>query len=72
MQEKRPMAPDHMPTRGRCPICGKPSSEAVAPFCSKRCADVDLQRWLAGSYAVPDLDSGAEERPEEPSGEQDP
>ena len=66
------MTPDQMPTRGRCPICGKPSSEAVAPFCSKRCADVDLQRWLAGSYAVPDLDSGAEARPEEPSSEQEP
>jgi endogenous inhibitor of DNA gyrase (YacG/DUF329 family) len=54
--------------RGRCPICGKPSSEAVEPFCSKRCADVDLQRWLAGSYAIPVAEEDAE-RPEEGSGE---
>lgn len=36
-----------------CPICGKPTAEAYAPFCSRRCADVDLQRWLAGAYAIP-------------------
>ena len=58
------MTPDHMPTRGRCPICGKPSSEAVAPFCSKRCADVDLQRWFTGRYAVPAVED--EEGPGEP------
>lgn len=37
----------------RCPICGRPSAESVHPFCSKRCADVDLQRWLGGVYAIP-------------------
>ncbi len=36
-----------------CPICAKPTDPAFKPFCSKRCADVDLQRWLVGSYAVP-------------------
>ena len=36
-----------------CPICGKPTVEAVRPFCSKRCADVDLHRWFSGRYAVP-------------------
>jgi endogenous inhibitor of DNA gyrase (YacG/DUF329 family) len=37
-----------------CPICRKPvSNPAYRPFCSKRCADVDLQRWFAGAYAVP-------------------
>jgi uncharacterized protein len=36
-----------------CPICGKSADGAVRPFCSKRCADVDLQRWLSGRYAVP-------------------
>lgn len=40
----------------RCPICGKPASAAYRPFCSKRCADVDLQRWLSGGYAVPAVD----------------
>ena len=40
----------------KCPICGKPSVEAFKPFCSKRCADVDLNRWLSGSYVIPARD----------------
>ena len=36
-----------------CPICGKPRVQQFRPFCSKRCADVDLNRWLSGVYAVP-------------------
>lgn len=40
------------PTRP-CPICGKPSSQAHHPFCSGRCADIDLNRWLSGAYAIP-------------------
>ena len=36
-----------------CPICGKPAGEAFRPFCSARCKDVDLGRWLSGSYAIP-------------------
>jgi uncharacterized protein len=36
-----------------CPTCGKPAVAAHAPFCSKRCADVDLNRWLSGAYAIP-------------------
>lgn len=36
-----------------CPICGKPSVEKFHPFCSARCADVDLNRWLSGSYVIP-------------------
>lgn len=35
-----------------CPICGEPVKEAHRPFCSKRCADIDLGRWLKGSYAI--------------------
>lgn len=38
--------------KGRCPVCGKPLAEAFKPFCSKRCADVDLNRWLAGVYRI--------------------
>lgn len=38
---------------GRCPICESPTVEAYAPFCSRRCADVDLHRWLTGNYAIP-------------------
>jgi endogenous inhibitor of DNA gyrase (YacG/DUF329 family) len=37
----------------KCPICGKPRDDHYRPFCSKRCADVDLGRWLHGSYAIP-------------------
>lgn len=38
----------------RCAICGKPrETDAYRPFCSRRCADVDLQRWLSGAYVVP-------------------
>lgn len=37
-----------------CPICGRPATDAMRPFCSKRCADVDLHRWLGGRYAIPD------------------
>lgn len=41
-------------TRARpCPGCGKLSVERYRPFCSARCADVDLNRWLSGSYSVP-------------------
>jgi endogenous inhibitor of DNA gyrase (YacG/DUF329 family) len=36
-----------------CPICAKATDERFKPFCSKRCADVDLHRWLSGSYAIP-------------------
>jgi uncharacterized protein len=36
-----------------CPICGKPAVEKFQPFCSRRCANVDLSRWLSGVYAVP-------------------
>ena len=37
----------------RCPICGKPSVPEFDPFCSARCADVDLNRWLSGVYRIP-------------------
>ncbi len=42
-----------------CPICGKEADAKYRPFCSRRCADVDLGRWLKGSYAIP----AAEEEP---------
>ena len=40
----------------KCPICGKPAVVEFKPFCSKRCADVDLNRWLNGSYVIPARD----------------
>lgn len=39
-----------------CPICEKPSDARYRPFCSRRCADLDLARWMNGSYAVPSRD----------------
>jgi endogenous inhibitor of DNA gyrase (YacG/DUF329 family) len=36
-----------------CPICGKPASATSKPFCSERCRDVDLNRWLSDSYKIP-------------------
>ena len=36
-----------------CPICQKPTDPAHRPFCSRRCADIDLARWLNGSYVIP-------------------
>jgi hypothetical protein len=36
-----------------CPICGRPAETRWRPFCSGRCADVDLLRWLNESYRIP-------------------
>ena len=52
------------PTRP-CPICGKPSVQAFHPFCSARCADIDLNRWLSDAYVIPAKD----EPPEGETGE---
>ncbi|HWL46507.1 MAG TPA: DNA gyrase inhibitor YacG [Sphingomonadaceae bacterium] len=43
-----------------CPICGKPATPQSHPFCSERCRDIDLNRWLSGTYVVPGrpLDEG--------------
>ena len=46
--------------RDNCSICGKPKSAEAKPFCSKRCADIDLGRWLKGSYAIPGQDGEAQ------------
>ena len=57
-----------------CPICGKPQIEAYRPFCSKRCADVDLGRWLSGVYVVLGREEEAEDeqpRPPRPADEDD-
>jgi len=43
-----------------CPVCGKAADEKYRPFCSKRCADIDLGRWLKESYRVP-----SDERPDD-------
>jgi endogenous inhibitor of DNA gyrase (YacG/DUF329 family) len=50
----QPADKDDAKERGKCPICDRPSEPRYAPFCSRRCADVDLARWLRGAYAIPD------------------
>jgi endogenous inhibitor of DNA gyrase (YacG/DUF329 family) len=39
-----------------CPICTRQPDPKYRPFCSRRCADVDLAKWLGGSYAIPSDD----------------
>lgn len=71
-------APERPARDARCPICGAPTEHAWRPFCSRRCADVDLGRWLKGAYAIPagppeaeedgaPSGDGAGETPREPS-----
>jgi uncharacterized protein len=58
--------------KGRCPICGKEAAEKTRPFCSARCRDVDLNRWLSGRYVIPGVpDDDEAERSSEQSGEDD-
>ena len=45
----------------KCPICGEPTVTGFRPFCSRRCADVDLSRWMNGVYAIPVTDADADE-----------
>lgn len=55
-------------TDPQCPVCGKARTKKHRPFCSKRCADIDLGRWFTGAYAVPsdeppdEFDIGMEDR----------
>lgn len=54
-----------------CPICGKPTVQAFRPFCSKRCREIDLGRWLTGSYVIPGdegppADDGDDDHPPAP------
>lgn len=50
----------HRPARS-CPICRKPAVQHYAPFCSKRCSDIDLGRWLDGRYVIEGDDSPGED-----------
>jgi endogenous inhibitor of DNA gyrase (YacG/DUF329 family) len=47
-----------------CPICNRPAAQPSWPFCSRRCADVDLARWLGGGYAIPGEPADPEARDE--------
>ncbi|MGE5537351.1 MAG: DNA gyrase inhibitor YacG [Gemmatimonas sp.] len=56
------VAPFAATGRGKpCPICGRPSTVEMRPFCSKRCADIDLGRWLGEAYRIPTADPASPE-----------
>jgi endogenous inhibitor of DNA gyrase (YacG/DUF329 family) len=55
--------------RNACPICGKSAVKEFRPFCSPRCADVDLNRWLSGVYAVPVTEDEEEDERRDEGGE---
>ena len=65
------MSEPSAPRLAPCPICGKLPIQKFRPFCSRRCADVDLNRWLSGVYAVPVAeidDEDGDRLPEGPDG----
>jgi endogenous inhibitor of DNA gyrase (YacG/DUF329 family) len=64
-------APNTTPRLAPCPICGKLPLPEFKPFCSKRCADVDLNRWLKGVYAVPVTETDDEDGDKIGDGEPD-
>lgn len=49
-----------------CQICGAKMAPAFRPFCSARCKDVDLHRWLSGGYAIPARPEGDDDEAERP------
>lgn len=66
------------PKGPRCPICNAPTQREFRPFCSRRCADVDLGRWMTGAYALPaeeeddpDAESAAAAQREQEQGRRD-
>ena len=50
--------------RKPCPICGKASEPKFHPFCSNRCREVDLNKWLGGHYAIPAVESDEDSGPD--------
>jgi endogenous inhibitor of DNA gyrase (YacG/DUF329 family) len=61
------------PAPNSCAICGKPVERRFKPFCSARCADVDLNRWLSGRYVIAGTQTpdDEEDRPGVPPKDQD-
>ena len=65
-------SPKTLARGGGCPICRKPAAAPYKPFCSKRCADVDLARWLKGDYVRPASQNEEEDaRPGRPANDGD-
>jgi endogenous inhibitor of DNA gyrase (YacG/DUF329 family) len=68
MAEDKGKGPERRPKQLRpCPICGKAALPDFFPFCSKRCADIDLNRWLSGAYVIPVKPEEEEDEAAEPS-----
>jgi len=67
VSRSRTTAPGDQPRRARpaCPICGTPAAARYRPFCSARCADIDLARWLNESYRVPGETSERQTEPDD-------
>lgn len=61
---------EKIPT-GACPICGKQAATRHRPFCSHRCALIDLGRWIGGNYRVPTRESNEEEADSPPALDED-
>ncbi len=57
--------PVRLRPRRPCPICGKSSLQKFHPFCSNRCAQIDLNRWLGGNYAIPVKDEEDDDPPQQ-------
>ena len=62
--------PDRIESARRCPICRKPAAGEFRPFCSRRCADIDLNRWLSGVYAIPLNQDSDEDGTPQPDGQE--
>jgi uncharacterized protein len=62
------MSSDSKPAAKPCPICGQPRLQQFQPFCSRRCADVDLNRWFKGVYSVPVVEEDGSLDEGEPGG----
>jgi uncharacterized protein len=59
----KPLDHDPLDHAKPCAVCGKPQDERFRPFCSRRCADVDLHRWLSGTYVLPAGDDDDDSEP---------
>ena len=67
MADRGPGKGNVVPLKGRsCPACGRPTVDRFRPFCSRRCADADLGRWLKGDYRIAtDEEASLDEEPPE-------
>ena len=61
MSRTTPDKPVHLRQPKPCPICRKKSTQKYHPFCSNHCANVDLNRWLEGHYAIPMVEEDGNE-----------